>query len=100
LILSWRREFLREFEETEVGKEPPLGKLPVVVLSSDPIPSKAERQSRDGAAARLDVLSSNTVHIMAPRSGHEIHLYHPEILVQALARCLSAIRSNTSLSVE
>ena len=100
LILSWRSEFLREFEETKVGKEPPLGKLPVVVLSSDPIPSEAERQSRDGAAARLDVLSSNTVHITATGSGQEIHLYQPEILVQALARCVAAIRSNTSLPIE
>jgi pimeloyl-ACP methyl ester carboxylesterase len=100
LILSWRREFLREFEETEVGKEPPLGKLPVVVLSTNPIPGEAERQSRDGAAARLDVLSSNCVHILAPGSGYEIHLYQPEILAQALTRCLSAVRSNTSLSIE
>src|SRR5262249_39850086 len=35
-ILSWRKEFLNEFDETEPGKEPPLAQLPVVVLSSGP----------------------------------------------------------------
>jgi pimeloyl-ACP methyl ester carboxylesterase len=62
--LSWRKEFLREFDKTDSVKHP-LGNLPVVVLSSSPIASEGERQSRDGAAARLDSLSSNTVHITA-----------------------------------
>jgi pimeloyl-ACP methyl ester carboxylesterase len=96
-ILSWRKEFLREFDETE-GKDHPLGNLPVLVLASGPIASEAERRSRNGAAARLDFLSSNTIHITATGSGHEIHLYQPDQVVQALARIVKAVRKRIPLS--
>ena len=91
--LSWRKEFLKEFEETDPGREHPLGELPVIVLSSGPIATESERQSRNGAAARLDFLSSNSVHITATGSGHEIHLYQPDLVVQTLLRAVSAIRN-------
>ena len=97
-MLSWRKEFLREFDETEAGREHPLGKLPVIVVSSDPVAKESERQSRDGAAARLDVLSSNSAHITATGSGHEIHLYQPEAVVQGVMRGVSAVRSEVPLS--
>jgi pimeloyl-ACP methyl ester carboxylesterase len=96
--LSWRKEFLREFEETDPGKEHHLGQLPVVVLSSGPVASESERRSRDGAAARLDFLSSNTVHITATGSGHEIHLYQPDHVVQALLKIVVAVRNHVPLS--
>ena len=35
-LLSWRKEFQTEFDSTDVGKQPPLGSLPLVVISSDP----------------------------------------------------------------
>jgi pimeloyl-ACP methyl ester carboxylesterase len=97
-LLSWRKEFLREFEETDAGKEHPLGKLPVMVLSSGPIATEAERRSRNGAAARLDFLSSNSVHITATGSGHEIHLYQPDLVVKAVLRAVSAVRNRIPLS--
>jgi pimeloyl-ACP methyl ester carboxylesterase len=95
--LSWRKEFLQEFEETDARRYP-LGALPVIVLSSGPIAGESERRSREGAAARLDFLSSNSVHITATGSGHEIHLYQPDIVVQALVRAASAVRNRGSLS--
>ena len=98
MMLSWRKEFLREFDATDVGKKPPLGELPVVVLSSDPAAEESKRQTRDGAAARLDILSSNTVHITATGSGHEIHLYQPDVVVQGALRAVSAARSHVPLS--
>jgi len=97
-LLSWRREFLKEFEETDAGKAPPLGDLPVIVLSDGPAATESERQSRNGAEARLDFLSSNSVHITAAGSGHEIHLHQPDSVVQALARAVSAVRSGVPLS--
>jgi pimeloyl-ACP methyl ester carboxylesterase len=97
-LLSWRKEFLREFDETDPGKRLPLGNLPVVVVSNNPTAGEAERRSRNGAAARLDFLSSNTVHITATGSGHEIHLYQPEVVVQALLRVVRAVRTHASLS--
>lgn len=96
-ILSWRKEFLREFEETD-AKERPMANLPVVVVSSGPVASDAERRSRDGAAARLDFLSSNTIHVTASGSGHEIHLYQPDRLTGALMQAVSAVRNRAPLN--
>jgi len=96
--LSWRKEFLREFDATDAGKRPPLGKLPVVVVSSGGIANDSIRKYRNGAAARLDFLSSNTAHITAIGSGHEIHLYQPEKLLQALRLEITAVRKKTLLS--
>ncbi len=95
--LSWRKEFLHEFEETD-AKERPLGNLPVVVVSSGPVASDAERRSRDGAAARLDFLSSNTAHVTATGSGHEIHLYQPDRVIGALLQTVSAVRNGAMLN--
>ena len=91
-MLSWRKEFLREFEETEAGLPPPLGRLPVVVASSGPAGTEADRRSRAGAAARLDFLSTNASHITAAGTGHELHLYRPEIVVQAIMQAVRSAR--------
>jgi len=95
--LSWRKEFLREFEETD-AKEYPLGRLPVLVLSSGPIATESERRSRDVAAARLDFLSSNSAHVTAEGSGHEIHLFQPDVVVEGLTRMVEAVRKQVPLS--
>jgi pimeloyl-ACP methyl ester carboxylesterase len=97
-MLSWRKEFLREFEETERNKNPPLGKLPVIVLSGDPAANDSVLKSRDAAGGRLDFLSSNTIHITATGTGHEIHLYQPGTVVIALKEMLYAIRNHKPLS--
>lgn len=90
-MLSWRNEFLREFQETETGT-PPLGALPVVVFSSDPIQANATR-SRDGLAGRLPLFSSNTTFVVAKGSGHEIHLYQPDTMVEALRQTVTTLRN-------
>lgn len=97
-LLSWRKEFLKEFDETDAGKGPILGDLPVIVVSSGPPGTESACQKRDGAAPRLDFLSSNTVHMTATGSGHEIHLYQPDIVVQAVLRAVAAARSHVPLS--
>lgn len=95
--LSWRREFLREFDETD-GNRQPLGALPVVVVSSDPVVADAARASRATANARLDFLSSNTVHIEAKGSGHEIHLFQPASTIDGIARATTAVRTPSPLA--
>jgi hypothetical protein len=95
--VSWRKEFLREFEETDAIGTFPLGDLPVVVVASGPIASETARASRDGAAARLDFLSSNSAHITATGSGHEIHLFQPDRVVEGVTRAVSAIRTRTQV---
>jgi len=95
--LSWRKEFLTEFAETDSRKDRPLGSLPVVVLSSDPPASESDRHSHDEAAPRLDFLSTNTLHVTATGSGHEIHLYQPDLVAKTLVQSVLAIRNGTSL---
>jgi len=96
-LLSWRKEFLREFDQTEPGRKPPLGSLPVVVVASDPAAPESQRRSRDNAAPRLDSLSSNTLHITAAGSGHEIHLYQPDRVIEGILRALSSVRAGVPL---
>jgi pimeloyl-ACP methyl ester carboxylesterase len=97
-LLSWRKEFLTEFDATDAGKKPPLGALPVVVIASDPAASESARRSRDAAGKRLDYLSSNTVHITSARSGHEIHLYQPDRVIQGVLQAVSAVRTARPLA--
>jgi pimeloyl-ACP methyl ester carboxylesterase len=98
-LLSWRTEFLREFGEIDSGREYALGDLPVIVLSSDERPSEPNRRrDRTDAGAALDLLSSNTLYITATGSGHEIHLYQPDVVVQAVVRAVSAVRNRVPLS--
>jgi pimeloyl-ACP methyl ester carboxylesterase len=96
--LSWRKEFLKEFAETDAIKDHPLGALPVVVLSSDPPAPESERHTHEEAAPRLDFLSSNTLHVTAAGSGHEIHLYQPDLVAKTLARAVLAIRNGASIA--
>ena len=92
-ILSWRKEFLTEFDSTDAGKQPPLGSLPVVVISSEAASPEFARRSRDEAGPRLDYLSSNTLHITATGSGHEIHLYQPDRVIHGILQAVRAVRS-------
>jgi pimeloyl-ACP methyl ester carboxylesterase len=96
-ILSWRKEFLTEFDSTDGGKQPSLGSLPVVVISSEVASPESVRRSRDEAGPRLDYLSSNTLHIIARGSGHEIHLYQPDRVIEGILRAVTAVRSGGSL---
>jgi pimeloyl-ACP methyl ester carboxylesterase len=95
--LSWRKEFLTEFAETDARKYP-LGSLPVVVISSEPAAPESELHTHDEAAPRLDFLSSNSIHVTAAGSGHEIHLYKPDIVIETLTRTVQAIRARSVLS--
>lgn len=97
-LLSWRTEFLKELDETQPGKKPPLKSLPVVVVSSNPPATDAARHSRDEAGPRLDFLSSNTLHITATGSGHEIHLYQPDHVVEGVLQAATAVRSGQPLA--
>jgi len=93
--LSWRKEFLKEFAETD-AKKYPLGSLPVVVISSELKAPESEFHTHDEAAPRLDFLSSNNLHITATGSGHEIHLYKPDVVTETLTRTVQAIQTGNS----
>ena len=97
-LLSWRKEFRREFDEVGSGQERPLGDLPIVVLSSGPAATPADLAKRDAAGPMLDFLSSNSIHMTAAGSGHEIHLFQPDMVVQAVQRELVSIRGHVPVA--
>ena len=65
----------------------------MVVLLDGPAAAAFDRKSRSGATAQLDFLSSNSVHIAATGSGHEIHLYQPQRVVEAVMKAVLAVRN-------
>ncbi len=69
-----------------------------MVVSSNPLATDAARHSRDEAGPRLDFLSSNTLHITATGSGHEIHLYQPDRVIDGVLQALTALRSGHPLA--
>lgn len=95
-LLSWRKEFLKIFHDTEAGKPFAMGNWPVIVLAEYEMPGDSVRNTRDRSAPRLSYLSSNTLHIKVPK-GHEIHLYNPAILNDAIEKLIIAVRNKTPL---
>ena len=73
----------------------PFGDRPTIVLSrgSD---RNAEREAVHASIARL---SSNGRHAVVPGAGHEIHLFEPAVVIQAIEDVTAAIRSKATLPV-
>ena len=105
-MLSWRKEFLRELQESCSGSQHPLGDLAVLVLSSDTSASELARLNRldhpfcdrTDAGDGLELLSSNSMYMIATGSGHEIHLYQPDVVVRGVARVAMAVRERLPLA--
>ena len=67
------------------------------MISSGSVATETERVSRDTANARLDFLSSNSLHIEATGSGHEIHLFQPEHVIEGISRAVLIVRTRAPL---
>ena len=87
------RAFLARLLASRSASPHPLGDRPTVVLSRGVEPN-AERDSIHAALARL---SSNARHAVIAGSGHEIHLFEPSAVVQAIADVLRSVREKTPL---
>jgi pimeloyl-ACP methyl ester carboxylesterase len=104
-MLSWRKEFLRELQESCSGSAHPLRDLPLLVLSSDSSASELARLhrldhpfcDRTDAGDGLELLSSNSMYVIATGSGHEIHLYQPDVVVRGVERVVVALRERVPL---
>lgn len=104
-MLSWRAEFSRQIDQTCSGPPYPLGDLPIVVVSStESAGVLAQRQQLDrefrdrtDAADGLESLSSNGLYVIAADSGHEIHLYQPDLVADVVRRVVAAVRTGTPL---
>jgi len=68
----------------------PLGQLPLVVLTRG-IPDADPQLERDWQALQRDLagLSSNSLHIIATRSGHHIQLDQPDLVIAAIKQVLT-----------
>ncbi len=75
------------------AKTHPLGDRPLVILSRG-IDTNTER---DASFARLASISSNSRHLVVPDAGHEIHLFQPAVVIQAIQDVADAARNKTRL---
>jgi len=82
-----------------------LGNKPIYVLSSG---RDAFSKSSDSAMKaiwlekleqkeRMANLSSNSKHIITTRSGHEIHLDEPELVIDAIKQVINAVKTGRTL---
>jgi pimeloyl-ACP methyl ester carboxylesterase len=84
---SWRQEFIA-LRRHRLGRKHPLGKLPLTVLGR----RQKDMETRQRHLAELKGLSSAGKLIMAEKSGHEIHLYRPKLVVQAIREVVLSAR--------
>jgi pimeloyl-ACP methyl ester carboxylesterase len=79
--------------ESRTAKAAPMRNTPTVVLTRgiDMTPGIAENH------AGLAALSTNSRHTVVPDAGHEIHLFAPSIVVQAIRDVSVAARQGTQL---
>jgi pimeloyl-ACP methyl ester carboxylesterase len=87
------RSMLAALRAERQAKPHPLGERPLVVLSRG-IDTSPERDATFTALARL---SDNSRHTVVPESGHEIHLFKPAAVIQAVQDVVSSVRTKTRL---
>jgi pimeloyl-ACP methyl ester carboxylesterase len=86
---SWREEFIA-LEQQGLKQRNPLGDLPLVVLIRGQNTDPNHREQ----AAQLAALSTVGRVIVAENSGHEIHLYRPDLVITAIREVVTAARSH------
>jgi pimeloyl-ACP methyl ester carboxylesterase len=87
------RALLAKLLRLKTGREHPLGDLPLVVLTRG-IDSPADLRSTHAALAQL---STNSRHIVVAGSDHEIHLFEPAVVSQAITDVEAVAVRNTRL---
>jgi pimeloyl-ACP methyl ester carboxylesterase len=84
---------LSKLREVGIAQQYPLGDRPVVVLSRSVGASQAMWDVH-ALAARI---STNSRHTVVPEAGHEIHLFKPEAVIQAIQDVSESIRKKSRL---
>ena len=97
---------LRELREAPVSS---LGDIPLIVLSRGqdmPVPGLNAASNRQNEAIwrqlqhELAALSSNSQHIIAARSGHNVQLEQPDMVVEAIRQIIDDASSGTGSTTE
>jgi pimeloyl-ACP methyl ester carboxylesterase len=86
---SFRQEFIALRRE-RLRQAHSLGNLPLIVLGRP----QSDNERRQKQLADLTALSSAGKLVIAKDSGHEIHLYRPELVVQAIRDVVNAAQQN------
>lgn len=86
-------ENLATLRQAGLARQHPLGDRPVVVLSRS-IGGNQEVWDVHASVARI---SSNSRHTVVAESGHEIHLFKPEAVIQAIHDVRDAHRNKSAL---
>jgi pimeloyl-ACP methyl ester carboxylesterase len=84
---SWRQEFTA-LRRQRLAAAHPLGDLPLIVLERTQDPNATWHAQQTELAA----LSSAGKRVQAEASGHLIHLYRPEVVVQAIREVVTTAR--------
>lgn len=84
---SWRSEFIA-LRRQRLALLHPLGNLPLIVLGR----SQQDNETRQKDLRAMMVLSSTARLIITENSGHEIHLYRPELVTQSIRVVVTAAR--------
>ena len=87
------RAALAKLHQLSATQEHPLGDRPLIVLTRG-IDSSSGQQEAHEALARM---SSNSRHRVVAEAGHEIHLFQPAAVVQAIRDVTDAVNGGTQL---
>jgi pimeloyl-ACP methyl ester carboxylesterase len=90
------RAALATLHDASVANPHPLGSLPVVVLTRG-VDSDQELKDVHARAARL---STNSRHTVVAGSGHEIHLFQPTAVIEAIREVGVAVRTKRRLRAQ
>jgi len=85
---SWRQEFIAQRQQ-RLASAHPLGSLPLIVLGRN------QNDVRLKDLKNMSALSTVGELIIAENSGHEIHLYRPDLVLQSIRKVVAAARSKT-----
>ena len=87
------RARLAKLKEIRAAQAHSLGDRPLVVLTRG---VESSQELRD-VHAQLAGLSTNSRHTVVAKAGHEIHLFEPGAVIQAIRDALEASRSKQKL---
>lgn len=89
-----QRAALARLYKISTAQDHPLGDLPLVVLTR----GEDWSQGLNDAHAAVARLSANSRHTVAAEAGHEIHLYQPSVVIQAIRDVLASVKNGKRLA--
>ena len=89
--MEWSPEELARMHEDRLENRATLGRLPLVVISRT-VDTTALAIERDKQQQDLAALSTRGRHVVAPRSGHNVHLEEPPLVVREINSIVASVR--------